>query len=88
MAHGKAGRLTIHIVDLCGPEEKHDEEVAATEEGDEKDDNHGPLCLAEQCSGDHWVWSLELPDEESNDEGQAEDQRRDIVGASPNVLPE
>jgi hypothetical protein len=78
--------LTIDVIDLRRPEEKHDEEVAATQECDEEDHDYSPLRLAEQRRWHHWVWSVELPNEEGDDEHQAKDQRREVVRAAPCVL--
>lgn len=78
--------LTVDIVDLRRPEQKHDKVIATTEEGNEKNDNHCLLGLAEECSGYHRVWCVELPDEESNEKDDTEDQRSEVVRAAPRVL--
>lgn len=79
--------LTVDIVDLRRPEQQHDEEVAAGQEGDEQDQSHGPLRLAEQLPRSHGVRRVDLPDEEGHDECQADEERRQDMRATPRILP-
>ena len=82
----KGRALTVNIVNLCWPEEEQDKIVAATKEGDEKDHNHCLLCLAEECSRHHWVWRVEFPYEEDDDENNAKDEWCQVMGTSPWIL--
>ena len=68
--------LAVYVVDLRGPKEQHDEKVAAREEGDEQDQRHRLLGLAEQFLRSHWIRGIDLPDEERGDEDQADDEGR------------
>jgi hypothetical protein len=58
--------LTIDIIDLGGPEEKQYEEVATTEECDQKNDDHGLLGLAEDRSRYHGMRRVDFPYEEGD----------------------
>lgn len=61
--------LTINIINLRGPHEQHDEEVTATQECDQENDDHGLPRLAEKSTGHHGMRRKNLPDKECNDEG-------------------
>jgi hypothetical protein len=78
--------FTIDIVDLGRPEEQHDEVVTATEEGDEKDYDHGPFGFVEERPRNHRVWSIHFPYEEGDDKHDTQDERHRIVRAAPFIL--
>jgi hypothetical protein len=77
---------TIDIVHLSRPEEKQHKVVAATEECDKEDDDHGSLRLVEEGSRDHRVRCVKFPHKECNDEDDAQNERRKVVRAAPGVL--
>ena len=57
--------VAIDVIDLCGPEKKHDEEIATAEEGHEQDENHGALVARKNPGRDHGVFRKhDLVDEE------------------------
>jgi hypothetical protein len=78
--------LTIDIINLCGPKQKHDKVVASTKKCDEKDDNHCLLGLAKERLRYHRIGCEKLPHEESDEKNNAEDQWSEVVRAAPWVL--
>ncbi len=68
------------------PEEEHDEEISAAEEGDEKDEQHGSFGFAEELPRNHGVGRVDLPREEGGDQHEPDDEGSKDVCATPGVL--
>lgn len=78
---------TVNVVDLCGPEEQHNEEVATAEESDEQDKSHGALVFAEEFPGRHRVFcAKDFPNEVGDNQDDAENEGHEDVNAAPGVL--
>ena len=78
--------LTIYVINLSGPEEKHHKVVATAKKGDKQDHDHGLSRLAKKSSWHHRVRSIKLPNEERDNEDDTEDQWCEIVSTSPRIL--
>ena len=79
--------VAVHVVHLRRVEEKEDEEVAAAEEGDKKDEGHCSSGLVEKGSRHHGVLrDANFVDEEIDDEHDTDHERYQDVDATPWVL--
>lgn len=78
--------LTINVINLCRPHDDQGEEIAAAQEGDEEDDNHCVLRLAEHCARYHGGVRVKLPYEEGDDHYRSKYERNEVVHTTPFVL--
>jgi hypothetical protein len=83
---GEMRRPTIDIVHLRRIEEQQDEKVTATKKCDQENDDHVFFGLLKQRSRNHGMGCKELPNKEGNNHDEADDERAEIVRASPRIL--
>lgn len=79
--------ISIDIVDLRGPEQEHDKEVAATEECNQQNGGHGALVAGEDPGWNHGVrCEHDLVYKEGDEKCRAQQESYENMGTGPFIL--
>lgn len=78
--------MTIHIESFGGPEHDNGEKIGARYKGNEQGETERSRLLLNSRREDGILRSVDLPEHESNQEGNAENQWNQHMGTRPRIL--